>query len=193
MLHYAFLSILLSVSIVDILVYRGVSVAPMALLYVVLKLQADRAADKFLSAPATAPEPQQEPSWMPPPEQDPFAPLPLGFTAQEKTEPKEKEKTRATESKKAAPSRPREKPRVDVHASPFRAPRFHGSPHEVLGIETNANTSVIVQAFRHWIKRYHPDHLRAIQRTQSATEKARTLTAAKDTLLERRKHSRKAA
>lgn len=41
---------------------------------------------------------------------------------------------------------------------PFRNPVFSGIPHQVLGIDPNAGSSVIHAAFRFWLKRYHPDH-----------------------------------
>jgi len=50
-----------------------------------------------------------------------------------------------------------------------------------------------VKAFRYWIKEYHPDHLKPGQEMRRATERARTITNAKESLLDRRRQMRKAA
>ena len=41
----------------------------------------------------------------------------------------------------------------------FRTPKFHGRPHEVLGIEKNADEEIVMRAYKYWIKRYHPDRV----------------------------------
>lgn len=188
-MYYGFLSLLLAASFVDIFLHRGFAVAPMALLFVALKLQADRATyllfKRGLSKPVSAFEPLEEPmeSWMPPPEKDPFSSF---------QEPPRLEAPKRAEAKETkAP--PRAKPSEPKKKAPFRAPKFHGAPHEVLGLGPEANTNMIKKAFRHWIKEFHPDHAKPGQEMQRATDRARHLNQAKDSLLERRRQMRKAA
>jgi len=40
---------------------------------------------------------------------------------------------------------------------PFKTPVFSGLPHQVLGVDPNANSNIIKAAHRFWIKEYHPD------------------------------------
>lgn len=194
-MYYGFVTVLIAVSLVDIFFHRGVGVAPMALLYVGLKIQADRAADLLFKRGLSRPVSDlREPSWMPSPEEDPFA-TPLQDSLRLEAPKAEKKREEPRAAKKATP-RPQAKPSPAAPAKPkepFRLPKFHGAPHEVLGIESDANTNVIVKAFRHWIKEYHPDHLKAGQEMRRATERARTITSAKESLLDRRRQMRKAA
>jgi hypothetical protein len=192
-MYYGFLSLLIAVSFVDIFFHRGLGVAPMALLFVVLKLQADRAADilirRGLSKPVSNFAPKDdEPmeSWMPPPEKDPFASAFKEAPRLEAPKPAKAEaKKEASKSAKTAEPKKR---------APFRAPKFHGAPHEVLGLEDpDANTNMIKKAFRHWIKEFHPDHAKPGKETQRATERSRHLNQAKESLLDRRRQMRKAA
>ena len=193
-MYYGFISLLIAVSFVDIFFHRGFGVAPMALLFVALKLQADRAADIFLRKGLGKPasEPQEEPmeSWMPPPEKDPFAcsyKEPLRLEAPKRAETKSEAHAEAKEAKREPkPAEPKKK-------APYRAPKFHGAPHEVLGVDPDANTNMIKKAFRHWIKEFHPDHAKPGKETQRATERSRHLNQAKESLLDRRRQMRKAA
>ena len=70
-------------------------------------------------------------------------------------------------------------------------PKFHGRAHEVLGIRENARTRTIVNAFRHWIKRFHPDQAQSLP-AGLANSRVQRLTEAKELLLERRR-ARKSA
>ncbi|RZA05958.1 MAG: hypothetical protein EOP11_11525, partial [Proteobacteria bacterium] len=79
---------------------------------------------------------------------------------------------------------------------PFHEPRFLGAPHEVLGIDKEASTQVIMRAFRHWIKKHHPDHaaMDPAAAGVGAADRARRLNDAKNSLLTaRRKRAGKAA
>jgi len=67
-------------------------------------------------------------------------------------------------------------------------PNFRGLPHEILAVPEDADTRTIVNAFRHWIKRFHPDKDKA-HSAASANEKARQITEAKHILLERHRRS----
>ncbi|MGZ3670492.1 MAG: DnaJ domain-containing protein, partial [Bdellovibrionota bacterium] len=66
------------------------------------------------------------------------------------------------------------------------APNFQGSAHEVLGVAENAATRTIVNAFRHWVKRFHPDHAPILPLAE-ANAKVRQLAGAKELLLDRRR------
>lgn len=63
----------------------------------------------------------------------------------------------------------------------FQSPNFLGAPHEVLGIARDASKEEIDAAYRHWIKRYHPDrvahlgpgHIRQANKRTEALNKAR--------------------
>jgi hypothetical protein len=71
------------------------------------------------------------------------------------------------------------------------SPNFRGRAHEVLGIGEDARTRTIVNAFRHWIKRFHPDHARDLPEA-AANQRVQQLTDARDLLLDRRRGRRAA-
>lgn len=205
--HYAFLSVLLAASFIDILFHQGTSFAPWAMLYVGLKMQADRAAYKFLRDGLVFPKKElagaKESSWLPPDDQDPFAHKQnlhiVGAPRAEKSRAETKPKEEARPKNEAPrPSTANNTPNSNTSSRPkpranlYRAPIFHGKPHEVLGIELNANTQRILKAFRHWIKEFHPDHAKSGQEAQ-CTKRALSLNEAKSNLLDRRKQMRKSA
>lgn len=87
-------------------------------------------------------------------------------------------------------------PRVKTEASshqakqsPFRAPKFDGAPHEVLGLLPNPTRKQIQDAYRYWIKRYHPDRVSSLGREHIAQAQRRTvqLTRARQHLLQNTK------
>lgn len=165
----AFLVVVAAIGLADLLLSRGVTIAPVALLFVFLKIQAEYAAGRYLKNGLQIKETEPQPEVLE------VAPLP-------------------SKAKKPADSSPslqvKNQLKQSQHTDPFfQAPNFRGRPHEVLGIRENAATSLIVKAFRHWIKIYHPDHG---QKTEAATEKTRQLTSAKEALLEERKRKRTA-
>jgi hypothetical protein len=210
----AFLIILGSIGLVDFAFSSEKSIAPVALLFVFLQVQANIAAARFLRDGLKKPdEPFEYPDWYTGKPMKEKAPeekkvgehlnvIPLagkrksGF--EKKTETKHETKN---DSRREPRQDPKPEPKIEAaRAAPsspsqektrpfFRLPKFTGSPHEVLGIQENAATRLIVQAFRHWIKRYHPDHARPSAQAES-TEKARQLNLAKESLLERRKRLR---
>jgi DnaJ-domain-containing protein 1 len=79
---------------------------------------------------------------------------------------------------KTAPIHKSEKPE-------FQVPNFRGSPHEILGIPANASKELIQKAFKHWIKRYHPDRVAHLgtRYVEQARRRAEQLNSARDTLL----------
>jgi DnaJ-class molecular chaperone len=60
-----------------------------------------------------------------------------------------------------------------------------------LGIDDHAHTRTIVNAFRFWIKQFHPDRAVGIP-VEVANDRVQRLTQAKEILLERRKARRAA-
>jgi DnaJ-domain-containing protein 1 len=83
---------------------------------------------------------------------------------------------------------PKEKPEP-VAPQEFRVPSFRGPPHEVLGIPANADVSLVNRAFKHWIKRYHPDRVTHLGKgyVEQARRRAEQLNTARQSLLARAK------
>jgi DnaJ-domain-containing protein 1 len=218
-----FLFVVLVIGVADFLYTRQVRLASVAFLYAILQLQADAAAARFARAgfradtgtdPAAgraeperasasaAPEDEDEAETirvrplrggkMPhyesyasharPDAEDRTAPraLPPPMEAKQKAERETRRDETSARKRKASSPGP----------SPFlRIPNFRGASHEVLGVKENSATRTILRAFRHWIKKYHPDH----RGEGVGGEQARLLAGAKETLLEKRKQSRRAA
>jgi hypothetical protein len=80
-----------------------------------------------------------------------------------------------------------QRPGSTASACPFRAPRFEGEPHEVLGVKRDADISTIQAAYKHWIKRYHPDRVEHLGPgyLRQATLRAELLNRAKSAMLEK--------
>lgn len=84
--------------------------------------------------------------------------------------------------------------RMDRTAAPdadtkkiFRTPNFAGAPHEILGIPRNATKEQVMGAYKHWIKRYHPDRVQHLgpAYVKQANERAEQLTEARVVLLKK--------
>lgn len=230
-MQFAFLTLLIGVAIAEFVITQRLSFGGLALLYVFLRLQADRSATLFAKyGLAGKPRPpweeaaEQEP-WVTPEKDEPRSDEAEAAAATDAEE--DPEQVHVSQFKRKTPGRhyygprptEREKPRLlagpeqpaqarparaarpapaaepvkPVHQQPkglYQTPRFHGAPHEVLGVTADAGTRQIVHAYRFWMKKYHPDHAPAGE-TQSATERARQLTQARDSLLRtRRRKSR---
>ena len=71
----------------------------------------------------------------------------------------------------------------------FAAPKFRGKPHEVLGVPEEASLELIGRAYKHWIKRYHPDRVTHLgeKYVEQARRRAEQLNTARQALLARRK------
>jgi len=200
----AFLIILGSIGLLDFAFSSEKSIAPVALLFVFLQVQANVAAARFLrDGLKRTDEPFEYPNWYTgkPPKQEPreekktgphLNVIPLAAKKQTRSEQKAGPKPNPNPEPKKETPRPTPNPAPLEKTQPFfQRPKFSGTPYEVLGIQENAATRMIVQAFRHWIKRYHPDHAKPSAEAQaSSTEKARQLNLAKESLLERRKRLR---
>jgi DnaJ-domain-containing protein 1 len=76
------------------------------------------------------------------------------------------------------PAGPRAKPE-------FWIPNFRGEPHEILGVSVIANRDTILRAYKHWIKRYHPDRVSHLgpKYVEQARRRAEQLNSARDQLL----------
>lgn len=83
--------------------------------------------------------------------------------------------------------KPAERLRVPKSDSPFATPKFTGKPHEVLGISEAADRATVLAAYKHWIKRYHPDRVQHLGPgyVYAANKRTEALNFAKDTLLSR--------
>lgn len=69
----------------------------------------------------------------------------------------------------------------------FKVPNFNGAAHEILGISQDASVEEVSAAYRHWIKRYHPDRVTHLGRqyVEQARRRAEQLNTARQFLLER--------
>ena len=67
----------------------------------------------------------------------------------------------------------------------FAMPNFRGRPHEILGIPPHPHRDLVTRAYKHWIKRYHPDRVAHLGETYvaQARRRAEQLNTARDELL----------
>lgn len=222
-----FLSVAGLASVAELLYTGKPSASLLVLLFIILKVQADRSAYLFMKYGKTGKAPP--PPWYKAPEAGEF----VKPDSEEEAEPVDetvhvdslggKRKghshhgprpdpapssaeplrlsapLKAGAQAKAHAGKPRpspEAPRAPKRGKPrewpslFRLPRFNGKPHEVLGLGIDPTTRQIIGAFRHWIKRHHPDHAQNPQDASRATDEARRLNEAKQALLDRRKQRR---
>lgn len=87
----------------------------------------------------------------------------------------------------SAPRRVRKAaPDEDTHKI-YRTPNFSGRPHEVLGVAQNATKEQVLGAYKHWIKRYHPDRVQHLgpAYVKQANQRAEQLNEARIVLLKR--------
>lgn len=80
---------------------------------------------------------------------------------------------------------PRDPKTEPAQAAAFKVPNFRGKPHEVLGIPANPNADLVNRAFKHWMKRYHPDRVTHLGKgyVDQARRRAEQLNTARQTLL----------
>lgn len=195
----------LVIGVADFLYTRQVRLASVAFLYAILQLQADAAAARFARAgfrTDTDTDPSNDPAED---EAEPIRVRPLRGAkmpryesyashaqpdAEDRTAPRALPPPREAKQSAEREAQTRKKKTASPGPSPFlRIPNFRGASHEVLGVKENSATRTILRAFRHWIKKYHPDH----RGEGAGGEQARLLAGAKETLLEKRKQSRRAA
>lgn len=87
-------------------------------------------------------------------------------------------------------AKPRGEPaaaRPAARKAEFQLPNFRGQPHEVLGVPATADADLIGRAYKHWIKRYHPDrvHHLGTQYVNQARRRAEQLNSARQALVQR--------
>lgn len=78
-----------------------------------------------------------------------------------------------------------EKPLPQAKKEEFQVPNFRGKSHEILGIPFGSSKELVLRAYKHWIKRYHPDrvsHLGA-KYVEQARRRAEQLNTARDELV----------
>lgn len=82
------------------------------------------------------------------------------------------------------PDEPKEEERSPQQ--PFKVPNFRGKPHEILGISAEADSDHIQKAFKHWIKRYHPDRVSHLgdRYIEQARRRAEQLNSARQQMLQ---------
>jgi hypothetical protein len=204
-LKFLFFLVLLPAAFVEIFVHHRFGISLLGALWFGLMLQADRAARRFLRDGLTPQkEAKEEAPWLPPEEDEliyvrRFArDKPQAQTEEPEAHPetgrflpppqKEEKRTSASgNSRKSNQSKrkadPAPAPKAGAKPSPLpKAPDFSGAPHEVLGVPERAATRTIGNAFRHWIKQFHPD----LGHPEN-NGLARQLVQARATLLARRK------
>jgi hypothetical protein len=207
MLRIVLFSIFAPLAMIELLFYKQFGVLLVGGLYFGLAMQADWAAGRLLKngdVDANG-KPRKRRHWSEdePVENEELHVNPLGGS-----------RTVEPDTAYAPPPPPREAPALSIAPPPAAAfevqparrardtrpaelrklpsiPNFRGQAHEVLGVSENARTRTIVNAFRHWIKRFHPDRAQDLA-PELANRRVQRLTEAKELLLERRR-SRKAA
>jgi hypothetical protein len=185
-MKYAFFSVLLSIALLDTAL-GGISFGSAVLLFIILKIQADNAATKFLKTELN--------KYL---KNDPASEAPVDYFAEIKipremvnTAPVQEAPLERTAEIFVQDICERTQPSLRI-VPEFHAPKFRGKPHEILGIEEDSSEEVIQNAFRYWIKRYHPDHFGAGAGNKSTGEKARKITEAKVIMLEQRRKAKSA-
>ncbi|HEY8280429.1 MAG TPA: J domain-containing protein [Bdellovibrionota bacterium] len=173
----------------EILFYHQFGLILVGTLYIGLSLQAEMAANRLVAqglryAPGTRRHWSQEPLWNAEPGPELKVP-PLGKKKSSSQQSYQKPLPRQNPRPAPAATRPRTATSHESQKPKQLPPNFGGRDHEVLGVSENAATRTIVRAFRHWIKRFHPDGARLPQ--ELANRKSQQLTEAKDRMLERRK------
>jgi hypothetical protein len=207
---FAFLWVILGVSLADFFLNGRFTAAGLALLYVALKIQAEYAAQKFIRESAGSLPKQEgihsseaEDSYVDvaplrgkgkAPKENGFANMVqqieettkrIFFSSAQQLSGKvpAPNKINPTGSHRTRSYKPSAKKIPKLEPLPFRHPNFRGEPHQTLGIQREAKTRTILKAFRFWIKRFHPDLAGQSQ------QQARALTEARDRLLSSRKNN----
>jgi hypothetical protein len=192
---------LLPFAMMEIFFYKQFGLVVVGTLYFVLTLQADRAANRFLSDafawrfPTRQSERRRKQAEAVEEEEIAVPPLhaqpgqPGYYSAMRKDEPTEERPIETVRLTRPSPLRANAtQPRAQAAPLPERpkAPNYRGPAHEVLAVPENAATRTIKRAFRFWIKQVHPDHNPA-SISSMANLQVQKITEAKDLLLERRR------
>ncbi len=199
-MRYAWFTFVGFLCVVEFFQSGGISQMVLLLAVLLLKAQADVAAEKWVKMKAILVEiprpwverptnPHLEPNEKLSPFQAPKNPEPISLEeARRRRAERQKQAEAAAQAQKAkSEPRPAEQPNRRIP----REPNFSGAPHEVLVIDQQSPTGQIVSAFRHWMKVYHPDHSQMEQ--DLANERARKIQEAKEAMLDKRRKLRKSA
>lgn len=86
----------------------------------------------------------------------------------------------------APKAQPEAQPKPAPRRAEFQLPNFRGKPHEVLGVPANADADMIGRAYKHWIKRYHPDRVTHLGQNyvDQARRRAEQLNSARQALIQ---------
>lgn len=198
---------LLPFAMMEIFFYKQFGLVVVGTLYFVLTMQADRAANRFLSDafawrfPTRQSERRRKQSGAAEEEEIEVPPLHAQpgqagyYSAMRKDEPVEERPIETVRLSRPSAFRS-QAPQAQAQAAPSperpKAPNYRGPAHEVLAVPENAATRTIKRAFRFWIKQVHPDHNRA-SISSIANLQVQKITEAKDLLLERRRAKKRAA
>lgn len=81
---------------------------------------------------------------------------------------------------------PKDKEPEAREAAGFKVPNFRGRPHEILGIPAGSDAALVNKAYKHWIKRYHPDRVTHLGKgyVEQARRRAEQLNTARQALLQ---------
>lgn len=202
---------LLPFAMMEIFFYKQFGLVVVGTLYFVLTMQADRAANRFLSDafawrfPTRQSERRRKQAEAAEEEELEVPPLHAQpgnagyYSAMRKDEPAEERPIETVRLSRTSPFRAhatQAQAQVQPQAAPSperpRAPNYRGPAHEVLAVPENAATRTIKRAFRFWIKQVHPDQNRT-SISSIANLQVQKITEAKDLLLERRRAKKRAA
>jgi|GEM_PF-4918277 len=185
----------LPVAMFEVFFYKQFGLVVVGTLYLVLSLQADMAAKKFLMNGLRWPvqtkqarrkagldEYQEEVYVAPLGEKKKERPT---YTPMRNEAPALNEQP-AEAVKLTRPSAFRLSAAQVAAADIYHEPNFSGRAHEVLAVPENAATRTIKRAFRIWVKKMHPDQNGSLPR-EVANRRVQRITEAKELLLERRR------
>ncbi len=192
----------LPVALFEIFFYKQFGLVVVGTLYLVLSLQADRAAKKFLMDGLRWPVETRQSrlrKGRESEEGEELFVLPLGEKKAKPTYtpprsnpcPPPVEPVRLTRPSPVRISQTQLEV-AEVYAKPnFAEPNFSGRAHEVLAVPEHAATRTIKRAFRFWVKQMHPDHNGALPQ-EVANRRVQRISEAKELLLQRRRRKKAA-
>lgn len=210
------ISFIVLLSGLDIYLNGGLTHTVLLLAVLLLKAQAEFAAEKWQKIRANfplvpfawkihtegrwvEPEPEEEKGKAKEPGAAPFQ-APNSFEPISLEEARQRKKNRQAQNPEKEEVRKSSPAATSKPAPPrpvrFQTPRFSGQPHEILGIESESPTGRIIQAYKHWMKQYHPDKTALLgtkAKQSEANEYARKIHEAKQQMVNKRRKLRSAA
>lgn len=204
MIKIALFICFLPVALFEVFFYKQFGLVVVGTLYIVLAMQADRAAGKFLTNglrwPVSTKQARRK-AGLDEYQEEELHVAPLGEKKQKATYTPMRNDFPPPFPDKAPldPPARMETPVSFARSSPLRMsvlqaqaaeilaePNFSGRAHEVLAVPENAATRTIKRAFRIWVKKMHPDQNGSLPR-EVANRRVQRITEAKELLLERRR------